>query len=41
MSELFFHDFRAKLDTFIAYIYAWTGYQLADLILGFAAERAL
>ncbi|MNU55736.1 hypothetical protein D3C71_448180 [compost metagenome] len=31
--ELLFHDFRAKLDTFITYINAWSGYKFAYLFL--------
>ncbi|CDN42670.1 hypothetical protein BN871_BS_00270 [Paenibacillus sp. P22] len=40
VAELFFDDLGAQLDAFIAYINAGTGYQLAYLILGLAAERA-
>ncbi|MNV39373.1 hypothetical protein D3C71_1309500 [compost metagenome] len=40
MTEFLFHDFRAQLDTFIAYINARPRNELANLLLGFPAERA-
>ncbi|MMZ63960.1 hypothetical protein D1872_262510 [compost metagenome] len=40
MSELFLHNLRAQFNTFVTYINARSGNQLADLFLRFAAERA-
>src|SRR5690606_2517179 len=39
-TELLFDDLRAQLNAFIAYIDARTGYELARLVLRFAAEGA-
>ncbi|MNN01908.1 hypothetical protein D3C81_1145420 [compost metagenome] len=40
VAKLFFHDFRAQLNAFVAYINAGSGNKLAYLFLRFAAERA-
>ena len=41
LSELFVDDFIAKLDTFVANVNAWSGYEFADLLLALSTERAL
>jgi hypothetical protein len=41
LRELLFDDFIAEFDTFVADVDTGTGNELADLLLAFAAERAL
>ncbi|MNV72151.1 hypothetical protein D3C71_1652180 [compost metagenome] len=40
MAELFLYNLGTQFNAFIAYIDARTGYQLAHLVLGLAAEGA-
>src|SRR5262249_56711865 len=40
LGQLFLDDLVAEIDALIADIYAWASYELLDLLLALAAERA-
>src|ERR1700678_372776 len=41
LSELFLDDLVAEVDALVAYVHAWAGDELLDLLLTLTAERAL
>src|SRR5207244_6453915 len=41
LGELFLDDLAPKVDALVAYVHAWAGDELLDLLLTLTAERAL